>query len=141
MALAVTQVETWAATLEDRPGGMAAKLDALAKAGANLEFAIARRIPEKPGKGVLFVIPITGATQTAAAKAAGFAPAESLHTVRIAGPDAPGLSAKVAKALADAGINLRGVSGAAIGGKAVFYLALDTKDDAAKVAKLLKGLA
>ena len=141
MALAVTQVDTWAATLEDRPGGMVAKLDALTKAGANLEFAVARRTPEKPGKGVLFVTPITGAAQTAGAKAAGFALAESLHTVRLAGPDAPGLSAKVAKALADAGINLRGVSGAAIGGKAVFYLALDTKDDAARAVKVLKGLA
>ncbi len=140
MAMEVTQVETWAATLDDRPGSLAEKFEALAKAGANLELGIARRTPEKPGKGVLFVTPL-GARQAAAARAAGFTPAAGLHTVRVAGPDAPGLGAKAAKVIAQAGINLRGVSAVAIAGKVVLYVALDTREDADQVAKLLKGLA
>ena len=61
MALKATRVDTWAATIKDQPGGLAAKLEALAAAKVNLEFIIARRAPEKPGTGVVFVTPITGA--------------------------------------------------------------------------------
>jgi hypothetical protein len=46
-------VETWAAPLEDKPGGLAEKLSALADAGVNLEFVIARRASDKPGTGVV----------------------------------------------------------------------------------------
>ena len=58
MKLDITRVDVWAATIKDRPGGLAQKLDALAKAGTNLEFLISRRTPEKPGRGVVFVTPI-----------------------------------------------------------------------------------
>ena len=59
MALKVTRVDTWAASMKDKSGALAAKLTALADAGVNLEFVIARRAPEKPGTGVVFVVPIT----------------------------------------------------------------------------------
>ena len=49
MALKVQRVDTWAASLEDEPGSLAAKLEALSSAGVNLEFVIARRAPDKPG--------------------------------------------------------------------------------------------
>jgi hypothetical protein len=48
----------WAAMLQDRVGGLAGKLAPLAAAGANLEFIIARRAPEQPGRGVVFVTPL-----------------------------------------------------------------------------------
>ncbi|NIA20915.1 MAG: amino acid-binding protein [Anaerolineaceae bacterium] len=139
MALEVTVVEVWAASIEDRPGGLAGKLEALASAGANLEFVVSRRSPEKPGTGVVFVTPI-GDAQTAAAEAAGFARSKSLHSLRAAGADAPGLGAQITKALGDAGINLRGLSAAALGGRCVVHLGLDTEDDAAKAAEVLQGL-
>jgi predicted amino acid-binding ACT domain protein len=116
------------------------KLAALAEAGVNIEFIVSRRAPDQPGKGVVFVTPIKGAKQTRAAQAAGFAKSESLHSVRVEGGDKPGLGAAVTKALADAGINLRGLSGAAFGRKVVGYLALDTAEDAAKAASVVKKL-
>ena len=140
MTLRATQVRVWAASMEDRPGGLAEKLGALAKAGANLEFVIGRRAPDKPGTGVVFVTPIEGETQVSAAEAAGFAVTDSLHSVRIEGRDAPGLGARIAGALADAGINLRGISAAAIGDRMVCHLALDTADDAAKAMTVLKSV-
>ena len=66
MALKVTRIDTWVVTIEDRPGGLAAKLRALADSKANLEFVIARRAPDRPGTGVAFVTPIAGAAQRAA---------------------------------------------------------------------------
>jgi len=136
----VTRVDVWAATIKDRPGGLAGKLAALAEAGANLEFVIARRAPEKPGTGVVFVTPIKGAAQLRAAKLAGFVKSKSLHSVRVEGPDKPGLGAKLAEALAKAGINLRGLSAAALGKRFICHLAFQTTGDAAKAMRVLKKL-
>jgi hypothetical protein len=140
MALKVTHVDVWAATIEDRPGGLAGKLETLARAGANLEFVVARRAPDKPGNGVVFVAPVKGAKAVKAAAAAGFAKAESMHSVRAEGPDKPGLGARITQELAAAGVNLRGLSAAAIGKRCVVYLALDTDDAAAKAMKILKKI-
>jgi hypothetical protein len=140
MALKVTKVDVWAATIEDRPGGLASKLEALARAGANLEFVIARRAPDRPGTGVVFAAPIKGARQVKAAEAAGFSKAAGMHSVRAEGSDKPGLGARLTADLADAGVNLRGLSAASIGKKCVVYLALDSAETAARAMAILKKI-
>jgi hypothetical protein len=141
MKLKVSRTDTWAAPIEDRPGGLADILGALATVGANLEFVIARRAPEKRGTGVVFITPLKGAKQIKAAGAAGFQKNDSLHTLRVEGADKPGTCAKLTRALAEAGINLRGFSAAALGKQYITHLALDTAADATKAAALLKKLA
>jgi len=141
MKLKVSRTDTWATTIDDRPGGLADKLAALATAGANLEFIIARRAPERRGSGVMFVTPLKGAKQIKAAEAAGFEKTGSLHSLRVEGADKPGMGAKLTRALAEAGINLRGLSAAALGKQYVTHLALDTAQDAAKAATVLKKLS
>jgi hypothetical protein len=140
MALKVQRVETWAASLEDTPGSLATKLNALSRAGVNLQFVIARRAPDKPGTGVVFVTPIEGAVGRRAAKEAGFQKTNNIHTVQVQGPDKRGQGGAMIQALADGGLNLRGVSAAAIGTKFIAYIALDTRADAAKAARLLRKL-
>lgn len=140
MLLKANRVDTWAASVEDRPGSLAEKLNALAGAGANLEFVIARRAPEKPGTGVVFAAPIQGAPQIRVAKEVGFAKATTIHTVRVEGPNKPGHGVNIAQAVAAKGINLRGFTAAAIGNKFVAYLSLDTAADAAKALRVLKSL-
>jgi hypothetical protein len=140
MKLKVSRTDTWAAAIDDRPGGLADKLAALATAGANLELIIARRAPEQRGSGVVFVTPLKGAKQTKAAEAAGFQKTNSLHTIRLQGADKPGAGAKMTRALAEAGINLRGFSAAALGKQYIAHLALDTVQDATKAAAVLKRL-
>ena len=56
------------------------------------------------------------------------------------GPDRKGIGAKVTGAIANAGINLRGLSAAAMKKKFICHLALDTAADATKVMKALKAL-
>lgn len=140
MALQVERVDTWAAEIDDRPGGLAAKLDALSDAGVNLDFMIARRAPDKPGTGVVFATPIKGAAQCRAARKEGFQRTRSLHTVRIEGPDRKGQAAAITRALADRKINLRGFSAASIGRKFVCHIAVDTSKDATKALRTLKAL-
>ncbi len=138
MAYTIKKVDVWAGEIEDRPGGLAEKLAGLSGAGANLEFLISRRAPEKPGTGVVFLTPIKGAGQKRAAQGAGLNTTDTLHSVRVEGPDRPGLGTKVTRALADAGINLRGVSAAALGRRSVVYFAFDSASDAENAIRILK---
>ena len=140
MKLNVQAASVWATSIEDRPGGLVEKLAPLVAAGANLEVIIGRRTPDQPGQGVVFLTPLQGAKQLKAAKAAGYLTTEALHSVRIEGPDQPGLALKMVQALADAGLNVRGFSATAIGRRFVAYLALDDIDDAAKAIRVLRRL-
>jgi hypothetical protein len=138
MAYTIKKVDVWAGEIVDRPGGLGEKLSALSDAGANLEFLVSRRAPDKPGTGVVFVTPVKGAKQKNAAQQAGLATTDSLHSVRVEGPDRAGLGSKMSRALADAGINLRGVSAAALGRRAVTYFAFDSAADADTAMRVLK---
>lgn len=136
----VQRVDTWVAPLQDQPGNLADKLSALSKAGASLEFVLARRAPDKPGTGVVFVTPISGTAQSKAAEQAGFRKTKSLHALRVEGADRKGEGARIARALAEKGLNLRGLSAATIGRKFVAHIAVDTPADVAKAARILRGL-
>ena len=141
MTLKVSRVDLWTASIDDRAGGAADKLEPLSKAGANFEFVFSRRTPEQPGRGMLFVTPVKGAKVVQAAQTAGFTKPENLHSVRIEGANKPGVTAKAARALANAGISFRAMSATGIGSKFVSYVALDTAEDAAKAVSLLKRLS
>ncbi len=138
MALKASRVDIWAGSVKDKPGGAATVLSALADAGAKLEYVMARR--EKKGKGVLFVTPIKGAKQAGAARKAGLHKTKSLFAVRAEGRDRAGLGGAITCALADSGINIRGLSASVIGRKFVMWLALDTSADATKAVRVLKKM-
>ena len=138
MAYTIKKIDVWAGEIADRPGGLADKLAALSDAGANFEFLISRRAPDKPGTGVVFLTPVKGSKQKGAAQGAGLNTTGSLRSVRVEGPDRAGLGTKMARALADAGINLRGVSAAAIGRRAVTYFAFDSAADADNGIRILR---
>ena len=137
MDLLVERVEVWAATIEDRPGGLAQALAALRDAGADLQFIIARRA--EPGEGVVFVTPLRGDREIAAAAQVGFNIADTLHSVRVMGHDRPGVAAELTEKLANEGINLRGFSLSVIGRQYLAYAAVDSLDDANKVIEILKA--
>lgn len=138
MDLLVERVDVWAATIPDRPGGLSEVLATLRDAGANLQFVIARRASEAPGTGVVFVTPLQGDHEIRAAAQVGFNVTQSLHTVRVMGRDKPGIGAELTRKLADAGLNLRGLSASAIGPQFVAYVALDSLEDTNKAIEVLQ---
>ena len=140
MALKAEKVDVWAGPVLDRPGSLAKKLAALAEGGANLQFVMARRAPDKPGMGVVFLAGVKGAKQAKAAKAAGLIRTKTMASVRVEGPNRRGVGAKITAALAEAGVNLRGFSAAGLGGKFVAFLALDSAGDAAKAVRVLRKI-
>jgi len=140
MKLKVSRSEVWSATIEDRVGGAAAVLNPVAKAGADFEFVLARREPAQPGKGLLFVLPVKGAKVVKAAMDAGLAKTEGIQTVKVEGSGKPGTMSAITSALAIAGLSFRAFSAVAVGKKFSRYLAMDSAEDAAKAASVLKKL-
>ena len=140
MTIKASRSDVWMAIIDDRPGGAAEKLEALARAGADLEVVLARRAPEHPGQGVLFAGPIEGAKVVRAAQEAGFRRSDTIHGVRVEGGDKPGLGGRIARSLAETGISFRGMQASVIGRNFISFIALDSADDAAKAVKVLRKL-
>ena len=115
-------------------------LTLLQDAGANLDFILARRVPENLGKGILFVTPLRGDAEVTAAANLGFNVTNGVHTVRVEGVNKPGIVAKITEELAAVMINLRGLSAAVIGARLILYIGLDTSEDAEKVLNILQQL-
>ena len=139
MGMKAEKTDVWAASMEDEIGGLSNMLGGLSDAGVNLDFVIARRSPDQPGRGVLFVTPLEGDDQIAAAKELGFNITRTVSSVRIEGDDKPGAGAEISKKLADAGLNLRGFSAAVLGGRYIVYIGLDSEEDADKAVEVLQA--
>ncbi len=140
MDLQVEQVEVWAASIQDKPGGLAGVLATLRDMGADLQLIIARRSPDRPGEGVVFVTPLEGDREMEAAAMAGFNVTQKQHCVRVLGRNRRGIAATLCGELAEAGINLRGFSGAVIGPQFVAYIAVDSQAEADQATAILEGL-
>ena len=137
MAYEITKEDVWVVGLENRAGAVAEKLETLSRVGVNLEFLIARRAPDKPGTGVMFLAPLRGEESKRAALQAGLSQWTSASTLRVEGPDRPGVGALVAWAVANENISLRGMSAAKLAERSVFYLAFDSAADADKAQEAL----
>jgi hypothetical protein len=137
MGLFVEAVDVWAAPISDRAGSLAGALKALHDAGADLQCIIARRAPDQPGKGVVFVTPLQGDQEIAAAAQVGFSASHTVHSVRVMGRDRPGIAATVTQKIAEASINLRGFSSVVVGTQFIAYLAVDSREDADRAIKAL----
>src|SRR5205814_9113219 len=107
MSFKFDQIHLWSGEVADKAGGVAAKLAFLAQAGANLEYIFTKRLPDKPGKGVLYVAPVTGAAQVRAARTAGLGEVDAPVVRRIEGDNEAGLAHRLTQQWAIAGISLQ----------------------------------
>jgi hypothetical protein len=138
MAYTITPVDVWVGAVEDRPGGLAEKLEALFDSGHNLDFMLAMRTLEMPGTGVVLVSPVEGeAGVEGNAGTRELSLWTTVHALRVEGPDRAGLAAQVTRAVAGLGISLRGASAARLGDRAVIHLAFDSSADADKALAAL----
>ena len=134
------RVHVWSCEILDQPGAAASKLAILAKAGANLEYINTQRLPNNPGHGVLYVAPITGPTQTRAARLAGFAENDDQHLRRIEGDNEAGLAHRLTQQWELANITLQSLTMAVLGAKFVGYAGFDKVHDANQAAQILADL-
>ena len=134
----VERVSVWSASLADKPGGLSNILKCLDEAGVDLDFIIARRAPEDPGKGIFFVSPLQGDHEIRAASTLGFAISGSIAAVRVEGENEPGAAARLTDLIADADINVRGFSGAVLGRRYIAYIGFDSPGDANRAANIIQ---
>ena len=139
MAYEVKKLDVWTGEIDDNVGGLASKLEPLAQAAVDLQFLVARRQPHLPGRGVVFLSGISGAKGTKAAADAGLAKASNVVALRVEGPNKAGAAYQITRRLADAGINLRGVSAGVMGKKFQLFLAYDNAADADKAARSVRA--
>lgn len=140
MSFKMQRVHVYHAEVEDKPGGIAAKLKQLAESGAHLEYVYSQRSLTKEGVGDLYVAPLTSAGQVAAARAAGLHEVAEPIVMRVEGDDKAGLGGRLTQAWEMAGINLHGLVMTVFHGKFVGYVTFDTPQDANKAATLLAEL-
>ncbi|HEV3298435.1 MAG TPA: hypothetical protein VG055_02285 [Planctomycetaceae bacterium] len=138
MKYSVEKIEFWSGEIRDAVGGLATGLKPVVDAGANFAFVIGRRMPDKPGTGHVFFGGLKGAKQAKAATAAGFVKAD-LPGLRVEAPDKPGTVEAIVTQMAEAGINLRGVTASGAGVKCSVILAFDSTTDRDRAARLLRG--
>lgn len=138
MAMTISKSDVWATEIADQPGAVSSRLQTLADAGVNLEFLLARRQPEKPGWGIVFVSGIKGAKATKAAAAAGFRKSTQIAALRVDAANKPGVCYDLLGRIAAGGINIRGATAMGIGSKCSTFVAFDSTADADAAAKLLR---
>jgi len=112
----------------------------LADSGADLRLIIARRRPDKPGEGVMFITPLRDDREIGVAVEEGFSVSCHLHVVQVEGQNAPGIAAKMTQRIGQAGLNLRGFSGAVLGMQFVMHLTFDTAEAAQRAIPLVETL-
>jgi hypothetical protein len=140
MALNIHKVQVWSGEIPDRPGAAAAALELLAHTGADLEFIFSRPHPHKPDTSIIFLAPITGPAQMAAARSAGLGPALDVAMLCVEGTNRPGVGFELMSRLAVAGINLAGLSISSLGERFAAHLAFNNTDTANLAVRLLATL-
>jgi hypothetical protein len=140
MGLQIRKVQVWSGEVSDRPGAAAAKLERLARAGADLSFVFTRPHPTNPDMGVIFLAPIVGPEQTRAAQDAGLAPAANVAMLCVEGTNRPGIGYEIMSLLAVANLDLRGFSISAVGDRFAAYLAFDNADVVTQAVQILATL-
>lgn len=138
MAVTVKKLTLWRKEVAHEPGVLAEVLEPLAQAGANLRLVMGYAIPGEPSRAAVELFPISGKKLVEAATAAGLA-ASAIPCLLVEGDDRPGLGAKMARAVANAGVNISFLMAEVIGKKfsAVFGFANDA--DAATAARAIKA--
>jgi hypothetical protein len=140
MSFKMQRVHVYHAEVEDKPGGISSRLKKLAEAGAHLEYVYSQRSDNKKGMGDLYVAPLHGTNELAAARDAGMHEVSEPIVMRVEGDDRAGLGGRLTQSWEMAGINLHGLVMSVVNGRFVGYATFDTVADANKAATILAEL-
>jgi hypothetical protein len=105
MAVSIRKITLWRTEVGHRPGALADLLEPLASAGADLQIVMGYRIPGRKDRAIIEVAPVGTRKAARAAEGAGLAPGGA-PTLLVLGDNRPGLANRIARALADSGVNI-----------------------------------
>lgn len=137
MAVTIKPITLWRIEVQDRPGALARILEPLAAAKADLQVVMGYKVPNDKTRAVLELWPVSGRQLTRAAEKAGLAPSD-IPTLLVTGDNRPALGHAIARALADASINLNFLVTQVLGRRYSAVLGFETEADARQAAGLIK---
>jgi hypothetical protein len=105
VAVSIRKLTLWRTEVEHRPGALSELLEPLSAAGADLQIVMGYRIPGKKTRAVVEVAPVGTRKLARAAESGGLAPGGA-PTLLVVGDNRPGLANRIARALADSGVNI-----------------------------------
>ena len=105
MAVSIRKITLWRTQVAHRPGALADLLEPLAQAGTDLQIVMGYRIPDRKERAVIEVAPVGTRKAAQAAEKAGLAPGGA-PTLLVLGDNRPGLANRIARALAESGVNI-----------------------------------
>jgi hypothetical protein len=139
MAVMVQRVTLWRQEVANRPGALAEVLEPLSATGADLHVVMGYRERGK-AEAVVEVYPVVGRKLSEAAEGVGLHPS-SIPTVLVRGDNRPALGHRVARALADGGLNVAFLVAQVVGRKYSAVFGFESASDADRAVKLIRKAA
>ncbi len=140
MAISIKKAALWRKEVEHAPGVLADVLEPLAQAGVNLRVVMGYAIPGEASRAVVEVYPISGKKVATMASNAGLA-ASDIACLLVEGDDRAGLGADMARAVANAGVNISFLIAENVGRKFSAVFGFQNDADAAAATKAIKSAA
>jgi len=140
MALTVKPIKLWRREIENKPGALAQTLEPLAIQGADLQVVMGYRYPGREEKAAIELYPVAGKKVSVAAERAGLSEA-AIPTLLVQGDNKPGLGHAIARAIANAGVNLDFLVAQVMEGRYSAVLGFDSEADLKKAVLLIKKAA
>ncbi len=137
MAVSVKKVTLWRKETVDETGALAAVLEPLGQAGANLRVVMGYAMGDS-GRAAIEVFPVSGRRAVAAARGAGLGESQ-ISCLLVEGDDRPGLGGALARAVATAGVNISLLIAETIGRKFSAVCGFRSAADAATAARAIKS--
>jgi hypothetical protein len=140
MAIVVKKVVLWRKEVDNKPGTLARTLGPLAQAGGNLRVVMGYALPGDAQRSVIEVFPVSGKKATAAAGATGLA-ASPIACLLVEGDDQAGLGSRMARAIAEQGVNLSFLVAETVGRRFSAVFGFGSDADAARATQAIKAAA
>jgi len=142
MALKIRKGTLWRREIENKPGTFAEALEPFASAGQNLKIVMGYTSASDAAKknGAVEIFPVTDEKAKECAKKGGLHEMAHATCLIIEGDDKPGVAYKIAKAIADSGINLHFAMCQAIGSQFQACFGFGSEADAAKAETAIEKI-
>jgi hypothetical protein len=136
----IKPIQLWVLNGIDRKGLLADSTEPLVAAGTDLRVVIAYRFPAEPDRAAVCVFPVDGRSAEQVARETGFGVSDASWLL-VQGEERRGMSARIARELADAGISPAFFGFEAMRRKFSALIGVDSNEDARTVTRTIEALA
>jgi hypothetical protein len=140
MAVTVKKITLWRREVDNAPGALAATLQPFSENAVDLSVVMGYRYPGNESKAAIELYPVSGKKVTRAAEATGLT-ASSIPTLLVEGDNKTGLGHSIARAIAEAGINVDFLVAQVVGRRFSAVIGFQSEADTKTASALIKKAA